>query len=62
LSTTSGELGRAVRELLNRFDPAAITLPVTFDDPAEQVAIAKLYPGEQFLGGWRSIWLPPTSW
>src|SRR6266496_212515 len=44
-------LGRGVRELVNRFDPGAITLPTTFDDPAEQAAIAKLYPGEQVSGG-----------
>jgi len=51
LIETSGELGRAVRELLNRFDPGAIILPTTFDDPSEQAAIAKLYPGEQVSGG-----------
>jgi tetratricopeptide (TPR) repeat protein len=51
LIETPGELGRAVRELLNRFDPGAITLPTTFHDPAEQAAIAKLYPGEQVSGG-----------
>jgi len=51
LSATPGELGRSVRELLNRFDRGAITLPVTFDHPAEQAAIAELYPGEQLSGG-----------
>jgi hypothetical protein len=51
LAATAGELGRAVREVLNRFDPGAITLPVTFDDPAEQVAIGELYPNEQLSGG-----------
>jgi hypothetical protein len=35
----------------NRFGPGAITLPITFDDPAEQAAIANLYPGEQVSGG-----------
>jgi tetratricopeptide (TPR) repeat protein len=48
---TPGELGRRVRELLNRFDPGAMTLPVAFDDPSEQVAIAELYPGEHITGG-----------
>lgn len=51
LSATPGELGRTVGELLNRFDPGAITLPVTFDDPAERAAIAELYPGERLSGG-----------
>jgi tetratricopeptide (TPR) repeat protein len=51
LIETPGELGRTIRELLNRFDPGAITLPTTFDDPTEQAAIAKLYPGEQVSGG-----------
>jgi hypothetical protein len=46
-----GELGRNVRELLNRFNPGAITLRTTFDDPAEQAAIANLYPDEQVSGG-----------
>jgi hypothetical protein len=43
LIETPGELGRMVRELLNRFDPGAITLPTTFDDPGEQAAIARLF-------------------
>ena len=51
LKETPGELGRKVRELLNRFDPGAITLPTTFDDPSEQAAITQLYPGEQVSGG-----------
>jgi tetratricopeptide (TPR) repeat protein len=46
-----GELGRNVRELLNRFDPGAITLPTTFDDPAEEAAVVELYAGEQVSGG-----------
>jgi tetratricopeptide (TPR) repeat protein len=51
LATAPGELGRVVRELLNRFDPGAITLPVGFEEPAERAAITKLYPGEQVEGG-----------
>jgi tetratricopeptide (TPR) repeat protein len=51
LAATVGELGRAVREVLNRFDAGAITLPVTFDDPSERVAISELYPHEQLSGG-----------
>jgi len=51
LAATPGELGRAVRELLNRFDPGAITLPVGFDESAERAAITELYPGEQVSGG-----------
>ncbi len=51
LAATPGELGRSVRELLNRFDPGAITLPVGFDEPAERAAITELYPGEQVSGG-----------
>jgi len=51
LAATPGELGRSVRELLNRFDPGAITLSVGFDGPDEQAAIAELYPGEQVSGG-----------
>jgi tetratricopeptide (TPR) repeat protein len=51
LAATPGELGRSIRELLNRFDPGAMTLPVGFDNPAERVAIAELYPGEEVIGG-----------
>jgi cellulose synthase operon protein C len=51
LSAAPGMVGRTVRVLLNRFDPGAITLPVTFDDPAERTAIAELYPGERLSGG-----------
>jgi hypothetical protein len=51
LAATPGELGRSVRELLNRFDPGAITLPVGFDEPAERAAITELYPGERVSGG-----------
>jgi Tfp pilus assembly protein PilV len=51
LIETPGELGRSVRELLNRFDPGAITLPATFGSPDEQAAIAALYPGEPVSGG-----------
>ena len=51
LIETPGELGRTIRELLNRFDPGAITLPIGFDDPAERAAITKLYPREQVRVG-----------
>jgi tetratricopeptide (TPR) repeat protein len=51
LVATEGEMGRSVRELLNRFDAGAITLPVGFDNPAERAAITELYPGEQVTGG-----------
>jgi len=51
LAEAPGELGRAARELLNRFDPGAVTLPVGFEEPAERTAITELYPGEQFVGG-----------
>jgi cellulose synthase operon protein C len=51
LTASGGELSRGMRELLNRFDPGAITLPVAFDDPAEQAAIGQLYPGERISGG-----------
>jgi tetratricopeptide (TPR) repeat protein len=47
LAATLGELGRAIPELLNRFDPGALTLPVGFDNRNERAAIAELYPGEQ---------------
>jgi cellulose synthase operon protein C len=51
LIETPGELSRSVRELLNRFEPGALTLPVGFDTPAEQATIAALYPGERVIGG-----------
>jgi tetratricopeptide (TPR) repeat protein len=51
LVDTSGELGRNVQDLLNRFAPGATTLPVDFNDPAEQAAIGQLYPNERILGG-----------
>src|SRR6266545_309230 len=51
LSAAPGELGRAVRGLLNRFDPGAVTLPVGFDEPAERAAISELYPDEAVSGG-----------
>jgi tetratricopeptide (TPR) repeat protein len=51
LIESPGKLGRTVRELLNRFDPGAITLSTTFDDSTEQAAISRLYPGEPVSGG-----------
>lgn len=51
LMDSPGEIGRRVRELLNRFDPGTMILPVTFDEAAEQAAIAELYPGETVSGG-----------
>jgi tetratricopeptide (TPR) repeat protein len=51
LAAAPGELGRTVRELLNRFDPGAITVPSDFDTPAEQAATAQLYADERVAGG-----------
>ena len=51
LAATPGELGRAVRALLNRFDPGALALPVGFEDADERAAIGVLYAGEQVTGG-----------
>jgi tetratricopeptide (TPR) repeat protein len=51
LAAAPGGLGRTVRELLNRFDPGAVTMPVGFEEPAERAAIAELYPDERVIGG-----------
>jgi nucleoside phosphorylase/tetratricopeptide (TPR) repeat protein len=45
----SGDAGRKVRDVLNRFTP--VTLPVEFDGPGEREAIAERYPDEAFRGG-----------
>jgi TolA-binding protein len=45
----SGSLGRTVREVLGC--ARAITLSAAFDNPTERAAIARLYPGESFIGG-----------
>jgi len=51
VAAAPGALGRSGRELLNRFDPGALTVPVGFEAAEERTAIAALYPGEPVSGG-----------